>query len=199
MVRQRGGAGSHGAQGYFVPTAGQAIFIVWRSKCFTFLKWNDLRSQVWQCSAEARHEDRDDMSSGRSAAELGIMNRMPHDPALCVGRLGTLRGHRSLSLISPCPRQHRLRRLGLVAPKEIVIRLCADDCRETRKSPISNTKLSGARDLKPGPHGPEPAQRLCPSVSWRCPACPCVLNRRARRVVSSRSVPSWFRNCVTQL
>ena len=37
------------------------------------------------------------------------------------------------------PRQQRLRRLGLVAPWEIVIQLCAADSRETRKYPILNT------------------------------------------------------------
>ena len=37
------------------------------------------------------------------------------------------------------PRQQRLRRLGVVAPWEIVIQLCAADSRETRKYPILNT------------------------------------------------------------
>src|SRR5258708_7183633 len=40
---------------------------------------------------------------------------------------------------------------------------------------------------------------VCPSVSRRFLACPPVLNRRARRVLSSPPVSSWFRNCVTQL
>jgi len=71
-----------------------------------------------------------------------------------------------------------------------VIRLRPGDSGKRPESGILNSKLvggpvwSGARDLNPGPHGPEPAQwyvLLYPGGSFRV-----LLNMIRRSVVSSR-------------
>ena len=108
--------------------------------------------------------------------------RMPHGPALCVRRLAT----GCCPAISHCPRQNRLRRVGLVALREIVIRLSAGDCRETRKSPILITEMVGGPGFEPGPHGPEP----CWLHVLECPADSAggLLNSTAGAFVCSRDL-----------
>jgi hypothetical protein len=64
---------------------------------------------------------------------------------------------------------------------------------------IRTQKLVGGPRFEPGASRSRTGTTVCPSVSRRFLACPPVLNRRARRVLSSPPVSSWFRNCVTQL
>src|SRR6266853_1881745 len=81
---------------------------------------------------------------------------MPHGPALCVRRLGSLRGHRSLSCDLTSPHDNSVYAASIwLLRRKLLIQLCAADSRETRKLPILSTKMVGGPDLNPGPHGPE--------------------------------------------
>jgi hypothetical protein len=85
-----------------------------------------------------------------SATALGALDRVPHGLGLCVHRLGTLRGHRSLSCDLTCPTTTPSTPPRFGSPSEIVIRLRATDSRETRKSPILNTRMVGGPGFEPG-------------------------------------------------
>src|SRR5437773_9463623 len=57
---------------------------------------------------------------------------------------------------------------------------------------------SGARDLNPGPHGPEPALWRVLPCPRRILQCRPVLNFLGLRVLWCPPVSAWFRECVTR-
>jgi len=67
-------------------------------------------------------------------------------------------------------------------PSESVPRLCPAGSGRRQKSPISNTKWSGARDLNPGPHGPEPCR--CHVLLCLTDSCVVLSSSKSNSLVS---------------